>query len=119
MTMPPPVDEGPVPASASEPPGSSPEFHPAGTALQEAIAALEDARRTNNLDAVGVADLQRLMAALVNAYCAKRAGGEKFAPLAPDHGVTPTDIMVAASQLLKAGDLQVVELGMWQSWTGE
>jgi hypothetical protein len=32
--------------------------------------------------------------------------------------VTPTDIMLTSSQLLRAGNLQVFELGMWQSWTG-
>jgi hypothetical protein len=26
--------------------------------------------------------------------------------------------MITASGLLKAADLQVFELGMWQSWTG-
>ena len=29
-----------------------------------------------------------------------------------------TDVMVAASGLLKAANLAVFELGMWQSWTG-
>jgi hypothetical protein len=31
---------------------------------------------------------------------------------------TPTDVMVTASKLLKSANLQVFELGMWQSWTG-
>jgi hypothetical protein len=46
--------------------------------------------------------------------------GDMFPPvdLALDN-ITSTDLMVAASQLLKAGDLQVFELGMWQSWTGD
>jgi hypothetical protein len=88
-------------------------------AIEAAAAALEQASRTGHLDDLRDADLQRLMAALVNVYCAKREAGEKFSPLAPSHDVTPTNIMVAASQLLRAGDLQVFELGMWQSWTGE
>jgi N-methylhydantoinase A len=32
--------------------------------------------------------------------------------------VAPTDVMITASGLLKAADLQVFELGMWQSYTG-
>jgi hypothetical protein len=32
--------------------------------------------------------------------------------------VSPTDVMITASALLKAADLQVFELGMWQSYTG-
>ena len=33
-------------------------------------------------------------------------------------GASPTEVMVAASGLLKAANLAVFELGMWQSWTG-
>ena len=32
--------------------------------------------------------------------------------------VSPTDVMVTASGLLRAANLAVFELGMWQSWTG-
>jgi hypothetical protein len=32
--------------------------------------------------------------------------------------VSATDVMITASGLLKSADLQVFELGMWQSWTG-
>ena len=32
--------------------------------------------------------------------------------------VSATEVMVTASGLLKAADLAVFELGMWQSWTG-
>jgi hypothetical protein len=32
--------------------------------------------------------------------------------------VASTDVMVTASGLLKAANLAVFELGMWQSWTG-
>jgi hypothetical protein len=32
--------------------------------------------------------------------------------------VSPTEIMTTTSGLLKAANLAVFELGMWQSWTG-
>ena len=32
--------------------------------------------------------------------------------------VTPTEVMITASGLLRAANLAVFELGMWQSWTG-
>ena len=32
--------------------------------------------------------------------------------------VTPTEVMTTASGLLRAVNLAVFELGMWQSWTG-
>ena len=34
------------------------------------------------------------------------------------NSISATDVMVTASGLLKAVDLAVFELGMWQSWTG-
>ena len=36
----------------------------------------------------------------------------------PKNSISATDVMVTASGLLKAVDLAVFELGMWQSWTG-
>ena len=42
-----------------------------------------------------------------------------MAALAQRHlTVTPTEVMVTASGLLRAANLAVFELGMWQSWTG-
>ena len=32
--------------------------------------------------------------------------------------LSATDVMLTASGLLRAADLAVFELGMWQSWTG-
>jgi len=59
------------------------------------------------------------MAATIRAYSAKVQAGEQFLPFHPTSGrVSPTDVMITASSLLKAADLQVFELGMWQSYTG-
>jgi hypothetical protein len=44
--------------------------------------------------------------------------GEQLLPLPERGGATATDVMVTASGLLKAANLAVFELGMWQSWTG-
>jgi hypothetical protein len=62
--------------------------------------------------------VQALMAALCKSYAAHIEAGGEFMPLNGRSGVTATDIMVTASKLLRAGNLQVFELGMWQSWTG-
>jgi hypothetical protein len=61
--------------------------------------------------------LQALLAALCKTYSAQIEAGGKFLPVAAN-GVTPTDVMVTASGLLRSADLAVFELGMWQSWTG-
>ncbi|HEX9461872.1 MAG TPA: hypothetical protein VGB82_04670 [Alphaproteobacteria bacterium] len=62
--------------------------------------------------------VQALMAAVCKTYAAQIEAGGEFMPLNGRSGVTATDIMVTASKLLRAGNLQVFELGMWQSWTG-
>jgi hypothetical protein len=33
--------------------------------------------------------------------------------------VTATDVSITALSMLRAADLQVFELGLWQSWAGE
>jgi hypothetical protein len=62
--------------------------------------------------------LQALLAALCKNYSARVEAGEDFLPLSQRGRCTPTDVMVTASKLLKSANLQVFELGMWQSWTG-
>ncbi len=62
--------------------------------------------------------VQALMAAVCKSYAAQLEAGDDFLPLGQRSGVTPTEIMITASKLLRAGNLQVFELGMWQSWTG-
>ena len=62
--------------------------------------------------------LQDLMAALCKTYSARIEAGEAILPLRGRTAVSSTDIMTTASGLLKAANLAVFELGMWQSWTG-
>jgi hypothetical protein len=58
------------------------------------------------------------MAAACRSYSAQVEAGGTFPPLAARSRVTSTDVMITASGLLKAANLAVFELGMWQSWTG-
>jgi hypothetical protein len=93
-----------------------------GTAIDEmasAVAAVTRALSADQLDALPRDAVQGLMAAVVRAYSAKVQAGETFLPYNDRTGrVSPTDVMITASGLLKAADLQVFELGMWQSYTG-
>ena len=59
----------------------------------------------------------RLIAAACRLYSARSEAGEQFTPV-PKHSISATDVMLTASGLLRAADLAVFELGMWQSWTG-
>ena len=62
--------------------------------------------------------MQDLMAALCKNYSAQVEAGHPVLPLRGRTIVSSTDVMTTASGLLKAANLAVFELGMWQSWTG-
>jgi hypothetical protein len=80
-------------------------------------AVLERGIVDGKLDMVTTEALQKLMAAACRVYTARLEAGEQFMPI-PKNSISATDVMVTASGLLKAADLAVFELGMWQSWTG-
>jgi hypothetical protein len=80
-------------------------------------AELERSVADGKLDLVTVEALQTLIAAACRVYGARTEAGEQFTPV-PKNSISATDVMVTASGLLRAADLAVFELGMWQSWTG-
>jgi hypothetical protein len=80
-------------------------------------AALERSVVEGKLDLVSTEALQKLIAAACRVYTARKEAGEQIMPV-PKNSITATDVMVTASGLLRAVDLAVFELGMWQSWTG-
>jgi hypothetical protein len=69
-------------------------------------------------DALSAEAMQALMGALCRVYSAQVESGAKFTPIVEGQAVSPTAVMVTASGLLRAANLAVFELGMWQSWTG-
>ena len=98
---------------------------PSGKAVVEGASAdakrlaaeLERGIAEGRLDLVNAEALQRLIAAACRVYTARVETGEQLMPV-PRNSITATDVMVTASGLLRAADLAVFELGMWQSWTG-
>ena len=80
-------------------------------------AVIERSIVEGKLDMVSAEALQKLMAAACRLYTARMEAGEQLATV-PKNSISATDVMVTASGLLKAVDLAVFELGMWQSWTG-
>ena len=81
-------------------------------------ADLEHALAEGRLDAITPEALQAVIAAVCRIYSAHVEAGHQFLPLPNQNRVMDTDVMVMASSLLRAVNLQVFELGMWQSWTG-
>jgi phage I-like protein len=93
----------------------------AATASAQALRLAADIERglaDGRLDVLTPEALQALMAAACKAYAAQVEAGNPLAALAQRTTVTPTEVMVTASGLLRATNLAVFELGMWQSWTG-
>ena len=62
--------------------------------------------------------MRNLMAALIKVYAAKFDEGQRPALLAVDYVVSATAVLVTTSALMKASNLEIFELGMWQSWSG-
>jgi len=89
----------------------------ASTDAKRVAAVLERSVVDGKLDMVSAEALQKLIAAACRVYTARREAGEQIMPV-PKNSITATDVMVTASGLLRAVDLAVFELGMWQSWTG-
>jgi hypothetical protein len=102
----------PVPLKRSEAAGNG-----ASADAKKLAATLERGIVDGKLDVVTAEALQKLMAAACRVYTARLEAGEQFTPI-PKNSISATDVMVTASGLLKAADLAVFELGMWQSWTG-
>ena len=69
-------------------------------------------------DAISAEAMQALMGTLCRVYTAQVENGAKYTPIAEGQAVNPTGVMVTASGLLRAANLAVFELGMWQSWSG-
>jgi hypothetical protein len=101
-------------------PAATPAVATANAASAEAkrlAAVLERGIVDGKLDMVTTEALQKLIAAACRVYTARIEAGEQFMPV-PKNSISATDVMVTASGLLRAADLAVFELGMWQSWTG-
>jgi hypothetical protein len=62
--------------------------------------------------------MRRLMAVLVKLYAAKFDEGQRPALLDADGDVSATAVLVTTSALMRASNLEIFELGMWQSWSG-
>ena|SRR5271156_3391799 len=96
---------------------AAPSANGASADAMRVAATLERGIVDGKLDVVTAEALQKLIAAACRVYTARLEAGEQFMPI-PKNSISATDVMVTASGLLKAADLAVFELGMWQSWTG-
>ncbi len=65
------------------------------------------------------AEVQAMLAKAVRLYAERATESEGALPAFPaDAPMTATEVMVTVTAMLKAVNLQVFELGMWQTWSG-
>lgn len=64
------------------------------------------------------AEIQARLAEAVRLY-AERAADGALAPFPVQAPMTATDVMIATTAMLKAVNVQIFELGMWQAWAGK
>jgi len=64
------------------------------------------------------AEIQDALANAVRLYTERAAERDGALPAFAPDAVTATEVMVTVTAMLKAVNLQVFELGMWQAWSG-
>jgi hypothetical protein len=76
------------------------------------VDAAEHALASGKLDGVSDVELERVMTAAVRLYAAKAEGDTPPPVVAPEQ-VTPTDIVVTVSALIRAVGLNLWDVSMW------
>ena len=62
--------------------------------------------------------VQQGLTALVRLYTVKFQLGERWPPFAEGNPVPATAVMIMATAMLRDVNVEIFELGMWQSWSG-
>jgi hypothetical protein len=81
--------------------------------LQKSIAAAEAGDETA---VVPPEVVQRVLELGTRLYAAEMQSGRSMSTFREHHGVSATDVMITTTGLLKAVNIQLFELGMWQMW---
>lgn len=90
----------------------------ASAAALDLAAIIDDALGRDHIEVLDPHAQQVLIGALCRLYGANDAANNCYEVLSPQSAVSATDAIVLCSALLKAVDLQVFELALWQSWSG-
>ena len=62
--------------------------------------------------------VQQGLAALVRLYTVKFQVGERWPPFSQDQRMPATSVMIMTTSMCRAVNVELFELGMWQSWSG-
>ncbi|MGB0576803.1 MAG: hypothetical protein ACPGPC_11720 [Alphaproteobacteria bacterium] len=69
-------------------------------------------------EAIPEAVIQQGFTALTRLYAVKFQLGERWEPFADNSMVPATAAMIMCTSMMRAVNVEVFELGMWQSWSG-
>ena len=64
------------------------------------------------------AEIQNTLAQAVRLYAERAAERDGALPAFASDAATATEVMVTVTAMLKAVNVQLFELGMWQAWAG-
>jgi hypothetical protein len=62
--------------------------------------------------------IQQGLTALVRYYAVEFQLGERWPPFAEGRPMPPTAVMIMSTAMLRACNVEIFELGLWQSWSG-
>lgn len=62
--------------------------------------------------------VQQALTAMTRLYTVKFQMGERWPPFTSDREMPATAVMIMSTAMLRAVNLELFELGMWQAWSG-
>ena len=86
------------------------EFHRVAEAFVEMA---ERVRADGAFARVPSSDLEHVLTAAIKLYAAKAEGEEQFPAPVTAEKITPTEIVLVVSELLRAADISLFDLAMW------
>ena len=82
--------------------------------VADAFVAVADRALAKGASArVGSGELERVLTAAIKLYAAKAEAEERFPAPVSAEKVTPTEIVLVVSELLRAADISLFDLAMW------
>jgi hypothetical protein len=89
-----------------------------GKAVEDVAASIERLVGCGYGHGLPDAAMQHLFKACIQLYAQKVDAGQRVLPCGDARELGATSVMVTASGLLKSANLELFELGMWQSFSG-
>lgn len=62
--------------------------------------------------------VQQGLTALVRHYAVEFQLGERWSPFSEGRPMPPTAVMIMSTAMLRACNVEIFELGLWQTWSG-